>query len=207
MASLQSKDICKLHFVHEGPILWCCSCGTIRIQNVGKGYSNLLSHICSAHSNYKNEFLNETGKNTGKFTVLIGRENHPFDFSERVLVRKYSNLQPISDDTLKKCMGLLPVAVEKNISVDLPKKVGLIIDGWTHGTTHYLAIFACYKNSAENYECPLLAIAPLLNECDLGASSMRDFIDATLLVFGRNVECVQFIVADDDNTKKPSRIC
>ena len=134
------------------------------IQNVGKGCSNPMSHIYSAHPNYRIEFLNETEKNTSKFTQVSSKaknvlpllewvimDNHPVDFPETTLVRKYSNLQHISDDTLQKIMGLLSVAVEKKISAGLPKNIGLIIDGWTHRKTHYLAIFACYKNSAENY--------------------------------------------------------
>ena len=179
--SLQSKDICKLYFEQEGPKLWRCSCGTTRTQDVGKGYLNLMSHIYLAHPNYKNQFFIETGKNTSKFTQVSSKannlygwlewvimESHPFDFPERAFVRKYSSLQPISDDTLKKFMGLLTVAVEKKISTDIPKKIGLIIDGWTHGTTRYCA-------------CLLLSIASFLNECDLGVSSMRDFIDARYL--------------------------
>ncbi|KAG3004489.1 hypothetical protein PC121_g17554 [Phytophthora cactorum] len=45
----------------------------------------------------------------------------------------------------------------------MPDQFGLIIDGWTHASEHYLAVFGCYMvGSTPSY--PLLAMAPLLNE-------------------------------------------
>ncbi|ETN04193.1 hypothetical protein PPTG_23637 [Phytophthora nicotianae INRA-310] len=36
-------------------------------------------------------------------------------------------------------------AVEKKIGDEMPDKFGLLLDWWSHGTEHYLGVFACYE--------------------------------------------------------------
>ena len=75
--------------------------------------------------------------------------------------RRYTQLEPISRRTLLKDMQNLTVRVEKDIAKELPKKIGLVIDGRSDkGTsTHYMAIYAVCQNGIS-----LLAFSTLANE-------------------------------------------
>jgi hypothetical protein len=48
------------------------------------------------------------------------------------------------DETVKKYLVLVTESVEKQIADDLPENFGILIDGWSDGTTHYIAVFASY---------------------------------------------------------------
>jgi hypothetical protein len=54
-------------------------------------------------------------------------ENLPFQFVEKPLTRKNSNLDFITDETIKKYLLLVTENVEKRIADDLPDKFGIII--------------------------------------------------------------------------------
>jgi hypothetical protein len=51
---------------------------------------------------------------------------------------------------------------------DLPDEFGLIFDGWTYVTMHYVAMFASYMKDGMHKES-LLAVAPLVNKEQFGA--------------------------------------
>ncbi|ETV86973.1 hypothetical protein H257_01991 [Aphanomyces astaci] len=46
-----------------------------------------------------------------------------------------------------KYMHALCYHVERKIASQLPDKFALVHDGWSHGSTHYLAIFATFPSS------------------------------------------------------------
>ncbi|KAG3121002.1 hypothetical protein PI125_g663 [Phytophthora idaei] len=45
------------------------------------------------------------------------------------------------------------------------ERLGLILDGWSHASEHFVAGFACYEGDVV-MKTPLLCMAPLLNEPD-----------------------------------------
>ncbi|KAJ8556763.1 hypothetical protein ON010_g9202 [Phytophthora cinnamomi] len=47
----------------------------------------------------------------------------------------------------------------------MPERFGLVLDGWTHGTEHYMAAYGCFKTAA-GPQYPLLSLAPVINEPD-----------------------------------------
>ncbi|ETI31630.1 hypothetical protein F443_21419 [Phytophthora nicotianae P1569] len=48
---------------------------------------------------------------------------------------------------------------------EIPGKFGLMLDGWSHETEHFLALFACYDiTGGPRY--PLLSMAPVIDELD-----------------------------------------
>ena len=69
-------------------------------------------------------------------------ELKPFEFVESDLKRKYTNLQPICRKTLMKYMHLTTLEVEKAITKSLPDRFALLLDGWIHHSTHFLAVFS-----------------------------------------------------------------
>ena len=54
-----------------------------------------------------------------------------------------------------KLLKSLTVEVERKVASKLPNKFGLILDGWSEGNTHYIALFACAPSLMT-----LLSIAP-----------------------------------------------
>ena len=93
----------------------------------------------------------------------------------------YSSLDPISEETLRAGMDGVVVAVERSIASELPARFGIMLDGWTHASEHYIAVFACYEVNG----CPkttLLSMAPLLDalDDDLSAQGHLEFL-ATML--------------------------
>ncbi|ETP46968.1 hypothetical protein F442_06868, partial [Phytophthora nicotianae P10297] len=54
-------------------------------------------------------------------------------------------LPPVCRNTLRANMENVTKAVEKKIGDEMPDKFGLLLDWWSHGTEHYLGVFACYE--------------------------------------------------------------
>jgi hypothetical protein len=96
----------------------------------------------------------------------------------------------------------------------LPEKFGLVLDGWTCGSRHYVAIFAVYddgsrpapRESNDDYfddlDCSsrrylLLAFLPVKEEEDISAQSLFDLIADTLFRYKKPWESVLFMVGDN----------
>jgi hypothetical protein len=62
-------------------------------------------------------------------------------------------------------MEAVTKAVEGAIGNEMPDQYGLILDGWTHGTEHYLAVFGCFVTDA-GPQYPLLSLAPVMDDPD-----------------------------------------
>ncbi|KAG2920975.1 hypothetical protein PC129_g10964 [Phytophthora cactorum] len=112
--------------------------------------------------------------------------------------KTFLNLEPISEERLRAGMDGVMMAVERSIASELSASFGNMIDGWTHASEHYVAVFACYEVNG-SLKTPLLSVALLLNEAnnDLSAESHLDFL-ATMLPrdFGVHLVQCRFIVGD-----------
>lgn len=75
------------------------------------------------------------------------------------VTRRHTNVLPASTNTLRENMEDLTKAVE--VGDEMPDNFGLMLDGWTHGSEHYLAGFGCYKTRA-GPRYPLLLLAPVV---------------------------------------------
>lgn len=168
------KEIFNTFFVTIGERKHKCrSCNGIYAQDTKKGYTNLITHLQKEHPDYQesmkkncetNPFYNKKGNNIFKWINWIIEDNLPFSFCEKETTKKYTNLEPISVDTLMKYIRLTTQKVEKIVADGLPNRFGVIIDGWKEGTTHYIAVYASYADSEGVSKQPLLAIAPPFDE-------------------------------------------
>lgn len=183
---VDNKQISKFFFKparqEDGTILkdyWECKYCTFRPelpfnQNFYKnqnGWTNLANHVKHMHKDY--EKLMKQNQNS-QFVIppevismhgwieWIVKKNLPFSFIQDELTRKNVNetLMPTCTNTLQKYMGLLTVEVEKELRDTLPVNFGIIFDGWSEGSDHYVAIFACYHDG-EKTLYPLLAFQPI----------------------------------------------
>lgn len=89
-------------------------------------------------------------------------------------------------------------AVEKFIGEEMPKSFGLVIDGWTHGTEHFIAVSACYESS-NGPRFPLLSMAPIIDEPDdaLNTDGHAAGIARFLQFFGPCLDDVRVLVGDN----------
>ncbi|KAG6970744.1 hypothetical protein JG687_00002463 [Phytophthora cactorum] len=108
-----------------------------------------------------------TQKATNRFGWMrcIVMCNLPFSFCESETKYKFTNLSPISVDTLYGDIEKVVKATQKSIGEEIPNEFGLILDGWTHGSEHYLAVFACFEASDGPWY-PLLSMAPIMDGPD-----------------------------------------
>jgi hypothetical protein len=118
---------------------------------------------------------------------------------EKRTYRQYSNLDTVSVDTVDKYLKLVEECIDKNLKEELPTKFGLVIDGWTEGTTHYYGVFAAYPKDGKNYT-RFLTMAPPLDESKFTAKTQADFLVDVIENVGRTKEDILFLVADNTNT-------
>jgi hypothetical protein len=189
-------------------ITYVCSCGRKRVQNPKTGYGNLVSHIKTDHKDWEeimkaknnnnpSAFVNKKGANIFKWLEWIVVANLPFKFVEHPLTQKNSNLESITDETIKKYLLLVTENVEKRIADDLPDKFGVIIDGWKDGTTHYIAVFASYSDANGEGQYPLLSIAPPYDEESFTAETHKAFIIDVLEMYGKGLQNLIYLVGDN----------
>ena len=103
-------------------------------------------------------------------------------------------------------MSYLPrvtAVVERKISDILPDKFALVFDGWTIGSTHFLAVFASFPAEKEiGYSMRLLTMSPMGEEEDLTAPTHLKFIEYILGVYEKTMREVVCLIGDNCNTNK-----
>jgi hypothetical protein len=74
-----------------------------------------------------------------------------------------------------------------------------VIDGWTHKSEHYFAVFAAFRK-----ETVLLAFAPLVNDgrADHTPKSHIEFLQTTLGYFNKTLLDVVYMVGDNCSVDK-----
>ncbi|KAG6941793.1 hypothetical protein JG688_00018481, partial [Phytophthora aleatoria] len=112
-------------------VFQCPLCGASRKQQLGSGYSNLLSHLNSTHPDFKEAY------NASMINLPISEVDNP-------LTRSMSRLKPVSSKTLKADMQ----KVARNVGVLIEKETdnffGVMWDGWSHSSVHYVGIYGVF---------------------------------------------------------------
>lgn len=128
----------------------------------------------------------------------------PFSFVTDPLTRKYTTLNPICTNTLKKYMEVVVKYVERKLCDSLPDKFALVIDGWTEKSTHFVAVFASYPDAeaTEGYSTALLAFSPMGEETGFTAQVHKDFLEWVLSVYRKSLENIVCIIGDNCETNK-----
>ncbi|ETI36912.1 hypothetical protein F443_17017 [Phytophthora nicotianae P1569] len=144
-------------------------------------------------------YIRRSSLNLFSWMEWILKNNLPLSFCENEAAWRYSNLDPICVETLVSGMGSLARSVERVIAAEMPDRFGLIFDGMTHASEHYIAVYARYEVDGVA-KTPLLCMAPLLSdeEEDLPARGHMEFL-ATMLPrgYGKQLGMCCFLVADN----------
>lgn len=103
-------------------------------------------------------------------------------------------------------MERLTKAFEAKIAAEMPSKFGLIFDGWSHASDHFLALFGCYEVDGV-MQSPLLSLAPVISDPDTNhnAETHKAAIATVLGFFGKTIDQVAFLVSDNYSLKRNSR--
>jgi hypothetical protein len=148
-----------------------CNLCTMRYKcPTGQGWTNAFNHLKSgAHPEYA-ELYNRriADKNISSISGAFGASekaksihfwirkivflNLPFSHVEESLAREGHKYKPISVESLKKYMHLLKAEVVSRIKKQLikAKTFGIAHDGWTHGSDHYLGLFALFTEEVND---------------------------------------------------------
>ncbi len=187
--ALKGKRLADLFFTRESPgsKTWLCKCGVKRVQN-GSGYTNLCSHIFIDHESQLNSlktlpdkpieecFWPKRVKYIHDWLEIEMMMLLPFSFFENPFARRHLKSDSMSKNTFMKYLGSVTQVVERQIRILLPDTFALVFDGWTCGSTHYLAIFASYSTAASpEAEKVLLSFSPMGIEESLNAHEHVNF--------------------------------
>ncbi|KAG2793829.1 hypothetical protein PC118_g17401 [Phytophthora cactorum] len=188
-----------------------CRCGTVRKRVAGTGFTNLMEHIRRERPSFAEEMLaatpgqtgsvvhyvSQTAQNTFGWLELLVKCNLPLSFCESKLARR--SLKSVSVETIRRVMEAVARAVERSIAAELPKRFGLVFDGWSHDSEQFIAVFAWYEVDGAVH-CPLLCMAPLVSDetDDLSAATHHTFLGTMLTHdYGKSVDQCIFLVGDN----------
>lgn len=167
--NVEGKEIYKIFYVTDSidcSLHQCKTCAQKCRQKLSAGYANLITHAkshdgwmenvleyrrCKEHGRAMDAFvrpITEKAKSIYGWIDWIVDSCLPFAIVKNDRYRKYSNLRPISKNTLKKYFKLLVSYVKEKLAKMIPKTFGLLIDGWTIDGEHFNAIFLTW--SSEN---------------------------------------------------------
>ena len=208
------KRISSLFFTRENneSTMYVCKCGT-RLRRTGTSYSNLVSHIRTAHpecislmhpdstvtQKRIHEFFStsKAGNLYGWFDLII-TGLLPFYYTESALFRLNIKHGAISLKKFTRYLPRLVELVEKKVAHQIPDKFALVFDGWSCNLRHYLAIYVSYSdNSANGFQQKLLKWPPLDNESCLDADEHIQILTYILKVYGKSWHNVFCVIGDN----------
>ncbi|DBA03755.1 TPA: hypothetical protein N0F65_004172, partial [Lagenidium giganteum] len=147
----------------------CNECGTMHKQQEQTGYINLMSHMRSKHDGYRLAFVSRASTNAALQTFgfvncytwmqWVIQRNHPISEVDNQLTREMSQLDTVCSKMLKADMQHVAKQVGLQIQQDMKLAIGLMIDGWTHSSRHYVAVYTVYMHGNCRQE-RLLALSP-----------------------------------------------
>ncbi|KAG3198854.1 hypothetical protein PC128_g5713 [Phytophthora cactorum] len=211
-----SRAISSFFFTDCGDGQFSCKqCGKVRKQTPGTGYTNLISHLAVKHPGYT-ETYDESQRTHGqsleahgfvdqrtmeifKWMEWIVARNHALSEVDDPLTRLLAAVKPILSKTLMRYMRHVAAKVGARIAVDMNGQFGLMFDGWTSGTTHFVAIYGIFTKDGILSEV-LLSISPA--EYGQSAEAYLEMIDAVLELYNKDSAMIMFIVADNCATNQ-----
>ena len=185
------------------------------------GYSNLCAHLSSCVGlTYKEMAWNIMRKGgvvgnrpsqvslkrffsvNVKWVVL---RNMPIIEVENQITREIAAIKPISAQTLSKYIEKVANVLVSTIGSEIMKSglYTILMDGWSSGTDHYVAIIAGFVCPRTNeYKEALLAIQPTLEASNLGADAHIALFESTLQLYNLKKETLVCIIGDNCATNK-----
>jgi hypothetical protein len=230
--AMKNKDIYATYFRVEATdekSHKCLECNAIIHQNIKKGYTNVVNHVILRHPDFHDKMLcvekhlkeggdlntffskkiNPQAVNYYKWMEWIAMGDEPFTIVENPWVRKNTNLQPIGRKSLMFYFHKIHDVVKDKISKMLPKTFGIIFDGWSIDTEHYIAIFATWTTVNDDVKHVLIKCGVQEDPepgqiLEFTADDIGDFIFYAFDEIGRSdvrdLETIEFLSGDNCST-------
>ncbi|KAG6957459.1 hypothetical protein JG688_00010956, partial [Phytophthora aleatoria] len=172
---MTSRQFAGFFFTPPEPGLYRCNiCEQTRKQAQRTSYTNLMSHLGSVHPTHGEEYEQFQRRNLTSLEVV--------GFADET--------QPTST-TIKTYMERVAGRVGNTIAKEIGTIFGIMWDGWSSGTYHYVAVVAVYAGSNGRVE-RVVAFSP--TEDGQTADDQIELIEAVLAVYDKTLEMVKFVV-------------
>ncbi len=107
-----------------------------------------------------------------------------------------------------KYIAILTEHVEKKISSVLTSNSAIAFDGWTTGSDHYVCVSATHPPESEiRYNTRLLAFSTFEDSTSQSTKSHVEFLQFVLGVYGKSLDNVIALIADNCSTKRSISEC
>ncbi|KAG3095834.1 hypothetical protein PI124_g16024 [Phytophthora idaei] len=208
-----SSEFCAFFFKDGSNFIYTCKiCNGGRKQAPSTGYSNLLSHLGTKHPDYLTEMATALRAKNGSiesFGFIPEAVDHLYSWMRWVVVRNLplcevddpltrpmSRLRPTTSKAVKLSMHL----VAKTIGKVMEEAFGVLFYDCTHGSTHFLALFAVYMFGGK-LQCRQLSISPLDDGSHM-ANVHIDHFKRVLDLYNKTLRMVLFVVGDNCSTNR-----
>ncbi|GMF62984.1 unnamed protein product [Phytophthora fragariaefolia] len=174
-----------------------------------------MSHLQSVHPTHSEEYAEFQARNISTLEVFgfvdevtsymydwlrwIVERNLPLSEVENPLTRQLDRMRPTSVKTFKIYMERVATRVDSVIAEDMVTRFGLMWDGWSCDTRHFVAVFAVYH-------CPdvpkerLIGFSP--TEDAQTAEAQIDPMQGVLAVYDTTTAMIKFVVGDNCATSQ-----
>jgi hypothetical protein len=180
-----------------------CACGdNLKWNGPCQGYTNMMAHIYKKHPNFSEEWeifkeMRDNGAHQATlqqylicpkaqqyydYLSLFVEHNLPHSLLDSESFKKILKLKSLSRTTFGKVLRNVASRVEVKIQEMLPECFGIMLDGWSYGSEHFIALFAIFGKDQV-----LLNMATLPEETNLTAESHKQYIEETLESDGKTI--------------------
>ncbi|RLN26561.1 hypothetical protein BBJ28_00020421 [Nothophytophthora sp. Chile5] len=139
-------------------------------------------------------FVDQRTMEIFKWMEWVIARNHPLAEVDDPLTRGLASVKPVSSKTLLRYMRHVSAKVVEHISESMGEAFGLMFDGWSCGTLHFVGIYAVFAQG-ECLRKVLLALSPA--EYRQSADAHIDMIHAVLELYGKDSSMLVFLVTDN----------
>lgn len=212
---LSDRTLADKFFVEEGPTSYKCKeCGKV-LKKTGSSYCNVAVHFRSQHAKIieEEEQKMKVGQATLQFEAFdqktrdiflfaqyIVLEGQPFNCVESAWIRKNTTIQStVSRHFISNVINELCEVCMLRVKEKLPKRFGIIFDGWSNDGYHYIATFAVFGKGNERVQ--VLLNFGSLEDSYTAEDHVKHFTDV-LEVYDRQTTDILFLVSDNCTTVK-----
>ncbi|KAF1790190.1 Ribonuclease H-like domain [Phytophthora cactorum] len=124
----------------------------------------------------------------------------PLSEVDNELTRSMSRWGAVSSRVLLKSMHYIAKVVGVNLEVIVGICFGIMFDGWSNCSMHYVAVFGVFEADGV-FHIQLLAVSPL-QDGPQGADAHTKLFDGVLDVYNKKLDMVAFVIGDNCSTNQ-----
>ncbi|KAE9319434.1 hypothetical protein PF008_g18272 [Phytophthora fragariae] len=173
----------------------------------------MVSHLVSRHEDFRVQYATHnrgTVQPLQAFGFFSEETSHRYHWLLWIVERRMSLCEVEDESHVQVAPNQLQGAQGRHydgdckaggvITEEMGILFGLMFDGWSHGTMHFVSVFALYVVGGR-LQRTLLALSPL-DQGSQDAAAHIELFRNVLAVYNKTVDMVQFIVADNCNINR-----